>query len=245
MTRVYPTLIHLGNIYIPTFGVLAALGLVGGLLLSERTAKRARIDPAKLWNAGLFAVIAAFVFSRVLLGIEHWRSFVEFPVLLLAVPSLTAAGLLLTVIAIMVWLWFRQIPMLRALDAWAPCAALVWAFLALGHFAEGSDPGMASRAGWLHPVALYAALLALSIAGVGYARLQRNSREGRVAGEVLAATGLAQFLLSFVRVPGVEYLGGLDMLEWVAAGMMVAGCALIVGAKPRAEGSRPHTEVGI
>jgi phosphatidylglycerol:prolipoprotein diacylglycerol transferase len=229
----HPILIHLGNITIPTFGVLAAFGLICGLLLSEHTAKLADVDPDKLWNAGLFAVIAAFVFSRALLIVQHWRSFVEFPLLLLAVPSLTAAGLLLTVVATLIWLWLRQVPMLRALDAWAPCATLVWAFLALGHFAEGSDPGMTSRSGWPHPVALYAVGLALAITAASYWRLRTKAGAGQLAGNVLLAVGMIQFLLSFVRIPGIEYFGGLDLLEWVAVGMMVAGCVLILVARPR------------
>jgi phosphatidylglycerol:prolipoprotein diacylglycerol transferase len=233
VTPVYPTLLHLGNITIPTFGVLAAIGLICGLMLSEHTAKRAGVEPGKLWDAGLFAVIAAFVFSRVLLVVQHWRSFVEFPVLLLAVPSLTAAGLLMTVVATFVWLWMKQVPMLRALDAWAPCGALVWAFLALGHFAEGSDPAMPSRSGWAHPVALYAAALAVAITVAAWFRLRTNAQAGQVAGGVLLAAGMAQFVLSFVRVPGIEYVAGLDALQWVAAGMMVAGCALILVARPR------------
>lgn len=224
----YPTLFHLGNIYLPTFGVLAAIGLMCGLLLSERTAKLVGIDPGKLWNAGLFAVIAAFVFSRVLLVVQHWRSFLEFPILLLAVPSLTASGLMLTVAATFVWLWRKQLPFRSAFDAWAPCATLVWAFLALGHFAEGSDPGMLSRAGWRHPIALYAAVLAALITVASGAHLRRMRPPGETAGLTLIAAGIGQFLLSFLRAPGVEFAGGLDVLQGVALAMIVAGTALFV-----------------
>ena len=76
--------------------------------------------------------------------------------LLLTVPSLTASGLLAAAVATALWLLWKRIPLLRALDAWAPCATLVWCFLALGHYAEGSDPGLAAR-----PVALYTAAVAL------------------------------------------------------------------------------------
>jgi phosphatidylglycerol:prolipoprotein diacylglycerol transferase len=224
---VYPTLLHLGNIYLPTFGVLAAVGLMCGLLLSERTAKLVGIDPAKLWNAGLFAVIAAFVFSRVLLVAQHWRSFLEFPILLLAVPSLTVSGLLLTVVATFLWLRLKKVPIRSAFDAWAPCTTLVWAFLALGHFAEGSDPGMLSRAGWRHPVALYAAILAALITVAAGAQLRRMRPAGETAGLTIVATGVGQFLLSFLRVPGVEF-AGLDALQCVALAMIVAGTILLL-----------------
>ena len=47
-------------------------------------------------------------------------------------------------IALLIYLRTRAIPMLATFDAWAPCATLIWTFLALGHFAEGSDPGLPS-----------------------------------------------------------------------------------------------------
>ena len=234
----YPTLFHFGHLTLPTFGVLAATGLMTALALSERVARLAGVDSTKLWDAGIFAVIAAFVLSRALLVVFFWKNFRAFPVLLLTVPSLTALGLLLTVIATAGWLWFRKIPILGALNAWAPGAAIVWACLALGHFAEGSDPGMPSKLPWamvpmpgettrLQPVALYTALLAVVLAGWTYWLLRRH-RPAAAYG--LVGGGAGQFLLSFLRQPGAEWLAGLDLLQWVALGMMGTGFVLRIVA---------------
>ncbi len=230
----YPTLFHFGHLTLPTFGVLAAIGLMVALGLSERTARLAGVDSAKLWDAGIFAVIAAFVLSRVLLGIFYWKSFRAFPVLLLTVPSLTALGLLLTLFATAAWLWLRGIPILGALNAWAPGAAIVWACLALGHFAEGSDPGMPSQLRWamaqvpgetarLHPVALYTALFALGLAGWTYGLL-RSCRPAAAYG--LMGAGAGQFAISFLRQPGAPGWMDLDLLQWAALGMIGAGLLL-------------------
>ena len=166
----HPVLVHFGHFSLPTFGVLAAVGLLAALGLSERAAALARVSADKLWDAGLFAVLAAFVLSRLLLVVTNFKSFLMFPLLLLAVPSLTASGLLLTAVATVGWLSWKGLPVGRTLNAWAPCATLLWAFLALGHFAEGSDPGMATGLPWgirmpgeataLHPVALYVCVFA-------------------------------------------------------------------------------------
>jgi phosphatidylglycerol:prolipoprotein diacylglycerol transferase len=240
---VHPILLHIGNIYLPTFGVLAAAGLLCALLLSERAAKLADLDPTKLWNAGLFAVIAAFVFSRAILVTQHWRSFVQFPILLLAVPSLTAPGLLLTLIATFLWLRSRQIPLRSALDAWAPCATLAWAFLALGHFAEGSDPGLALHSGWRHPVALYSAAFAALLTIVAYLRLRHRERPGELAAAALMSAGLGQFFLCFVRTPGVQLLG-MDALEWVALAMVLAGGLLWLTNRSRNANVQAKSELG-
>ena len=143
-----PFLVHFGHLSLPTFGVLAAVGLLVGLGLSERTAGRAGVPAEKLWDAGLFAVIAAFVLSRVLLVVGNLKTFAAYPLLLLAVPSLTATGVLLTGVATFLWLRWKGVDVGRAVEAWAPCATVVWGFLALGHFAEGSDAGMATGLPW-------------------------------------------------------------------------------------------------
>jgi phosphatidylglycerol:prolipoprotein diacylglycerol transferase len=235
---VYPTLFHLGHLTLPTFGALAALGLIAALLLSERTARLANISPQKLWDAGIFAVIAAFLLSRLLFIVTYWKTFRAFPLLVLAVPSLTSTGLVLTIVATLAWLYGHRIPLLAALDAWAPCGAFVWAALALGHFAEGSDPGMPTTLPWglppmpgealrLHPVALYVAAIALLLEVASLQLLRRHPPPGTVAGATLTAAGLAQFLLSFLRQPGETTFLNLDLLQIVAAAMILAGLALL------------------
>lgn len=223
----YPTLLHFGHLYLPTFGVLAAVGILLALLLSEQTASLVGITKNKLWDTGIFAVFAAFLLSRLLLVATNIHTFLTYPIVLLAMPSLTATGLLLAAIATAGWLYVKRIPLLRALDAWSPCAALLWAFLAVGHFAEGSDPGMPTSLPWhIHPVALYAALVASVIAALGWILLRRHPPPGTAAAFTLAAAGLSQFLLSFLRVPGELSFGGLDLLEIAALGLLLAGIAL-------------------
>jgi phosphatidylglycerol---prolipoprotein diacylglyceryl transferase len=232
---VHPTLLHFGHISLPTFGVLAAVGLMAALALSLRTAVIAGLSPDRLWNAGLFVLLSAFVLSRVLLVVMYLHAFLTYPILLLAVPSLTPLGLLLTGIVTVLYLRVRRLPLLATLDAWAPCATLIWAFLALGHFAEGSDPGLATTLPWgkamiaggipLHPVALYAAMVAVLLTVVLLLHLRRRQRRGDTAAFALVVVGVAQFLLTFVRQPdpAVEVLGNvLDPIQWVAIGMIAA-----------------------
>lgn len=240
----HPTLLHFGHITLPTFGVLAAVGLMAALALSLRTAVIAGINPDQLWNAGLFVLLSAFVLSRLLLVVMYLHAFLTYPILLLAVPSLTPLGLLLTSIVTVLYLRVRRLPLLATLDAWAPCGTLIWAFLALGHYAEGSDPGLVTSLPWgrpmiaggipLHPVALYAAMVAVVLTIVLLLHLRRRRRRGDTAALALAVVGVAQFLLTFVRQPdpAVEVLGNvLDPIQWVGLGMIVA--AGIIWLRPR------------
>jgi phosphatidylglycerol:prolipoprotein diacylglycerol transferase len=145
-------------------------------------------------------------------------------------------------IATLIYLRRRHLPLLRTLNAWAPCATLIWAFLALGHFAEGSDPGLPTTLPWglpippdtaprLHPVALYAAIVAAIITVLLLRQLTRSRYAGSTAAAALAAAGIAQFLLTFFRQPNPYPmpLGNLlDPIQWIALGMIVAAVLIFI-----------------
>jgi len=237
----HPYLIHSGHLLLPTFGVLAAVGLMAALTLSLRTAATVGLVPDKLWNAGLFTLLSAFALSRLLLIIANPHSFIAYPILLLMVPSLNVTGILLTILATAIYLRLHSLPHLDALDAWSPCATLAWAFLALGHFAEGTDAGLPTTLPWgiaiplsttrLHPVALYAAIAAALLTFLLLRQLPRRHHAGDTFALALAASGTAQFLLTFVRQPYPD-ASLLDPIQWIALGM-IALAGLVLLLQPR------------
>jgi phosphatidylglycerol---prolipoprotein diacylglyceryl transferase len=242
----HPYLLHSGHLLLPTFGVLAAVGLMAALTLSLRTASTVGLVPDKLWNAGLFTLLSAFALSRLLLIIANPHNFLRYPVLLLMVPSLNVTGILLTILATAIYLRLKHLPLLDTLDAWSPAATLAWAFLALGHFAEGSDAGLPTALPWgmaippsstrLHPVALYAAIIAALLTFALLRQLQRRRHPGDIFALALAAAGTAQFLLTFLRQP-FPYATDqattlLDPIQWIALGMIVLA-GLILLFQPR------------
>jgi phosphatidylglycerol:prolipoprotein diacylglycerol transferase len=237
----HPYLLHSGHLLLPTFGVLAAIGLMAALTLSLRTAATVGLVPDKLWNAGLFTLLSAFALSRLLLIIANLHDFLAYPILLFMVPSLTAGGILLTIIATAIYLRLRHLPPLDTLDSWAPCATLTWAFLALGHFAEGTDAGLPTTLPWgmpippsatrLHPVALYAAIAATLLTLVLLRQLSHRHHPGDTIALALATSGTAQFLLTFVRQPFPDSTL-LDPIQWIALGM-IALAGLILLLQPR------------
>jgi phosphatidylglycerol:prolipoprotein diacylglycerol transferase len=237
----HPYLLHSGHLLLPTFGVLAAVGLMAALTLSLRTAATVGLVPDKLWNAGLFTLLSAFALSRLLLIIANLHDFLTYPILLLMVPSLTAGGILLTILATAIYLRLRHLPLLDTLDAWAPCAALIWAFLALGHFAEGTDAGLPTTLPWgiaippsatrLHPVALYAAIAAALLTLLLLRQLPHRHHPGDTIALALATSGTAQFLLTFFRQPFPDSTL-LDPIQWIALGM-IALAGLVLLLQPR------------
>jgi phosphatidylglycerol:prolipoprotein diacylglycerol transferase len=242
-TMVVPGSLRLGRLRLPVYGVFAAAGLVSALWLSQRTAKFVGIAAEKLWDAGMIALVAAFVASRALLVLMDFRAFLRYPVLVLALPSLTYGGMLLTGLLVWIYLRWKKMPVLDVLDAWAPCGALLAAVLSLGHFVEGTDAGMPTRLPWgvvtpgdsvlgrVHPVQLYGVVAGLALCGILYRMLVRRRHVGGVAGVALMAGGAISFLLDMLRQPFDSGGGGwLDPSQWVALAAMLAG-AWVFGAR--------------
>jgi phosphatidylglycerol:prolipoprotein diacylglycerol transferase len=237
----HPYLIHSVHFLLPTFGVLAALGLMAALTLSLHTAALTGLSPDKLWNAGLVILLSAFILSRLLIILANPYRFFVYPLLVLTLPSLTVTGILLTIVATTIYLRLRRLPLFETLDAWAPCATLTWAFLALGHFAEGSDAGLPTTLPWglrippdrtpLHPVAIYAAVAASLLTVLLLRQLPRRHHSGDTIAFALAATGTTQFLLTFFRQP-YPYESLLDPIQWIALGM-IAAAGFILLLQPR------------
>src|SRR5256885_13133809 len=73
----FPRLLDLGRISIPTYGVLSALGLILGLLICVKLAKREGIDPDRAWNLGMYSIIAAVIGSKLMLLVTDWTATTE------------------------------------------------------------------------------------------------------------------------------------------------------------------------
>jgi phosphatidylglycerol---prolipoprotein diacylglyceryl transferase len=222
---------------LPVYAVWAAVGLMAALWLSQRTAARVGIRPEALWDADVVAVVGALVVSRVLLVVQSPRAFLEYPMLVLALPSLTLGGMVITAAVVWGYLRWKRMAVLDVMDAWAPGAAVLAAALELGHFFEGSDAGMPTGLPWgvvergafvlgaTHPVGVYAAVVALGIAAVLLWRLGRRGWSGEVAALGLVLGGVSWFLLDMLRQPEVGG-GWLEGSQWVGLGAVVMGMML-------------------
>lgn len=231
-----PGVLRLGPFHLPVYGVFAALGLIAALWLSQKTARLVGLDQGAVWDAGWFGVFAAFVVSRLLLVVENPRGFLRLPLVLLSLPSFTYVDMVLTAAAVAVYLRWKRLPLLKVLDAWAPCAAVLAAMLSLGRFFEGADPGMPMRlplgtvvpgsGGLMHfaPVQLYGAAAAGALLVGLMLLLQRQMSSGVVAGIALVVGGLVSFLLEMMTQPEVMVGNArLEPAQWIAVGSMLAG----------------------
>jgi phosphatidylglycerol:prolipoprotein diacylglycerol transferase len=246
-----------GRLHIPIHGLCVAAGLMCTMALSLRTARMARVDPDALWDSEMVAVLSAFLLSRALLVIENIHTFLQFPALVLELPSLTLGGLFGTAILTLAYLHHRRLRMLNVLDALAPCTALLLAFFYLGDVADGTREGMPSSVPWaisssfgrVHPVEIYASIVWLAFCAGLLWVLRRQRHTGETGAWAMTVGGLLQFFLCFFRLPQVLY--GRSMIDGsqqralyltVAGGLLLAW-RLGLGARPAIERAELHDAV--
>jgi len=239
---------------IPAYALIAITGMLAALWLSLRTAPLRALEPDALWDSGVFAIAAAFVLSRLLglalfVVVEHGQLTLSFRDIL-SFSSISYFSLLVTAIPVMLWLRWKRLPLLRVMDAWSPCGALLWSALSLADAASGAGGGLPTRLPWgiraasspgtrVHPVALYTALSALALCGVLLTLLRRMRAPGRVAAIAIITAAVIAFLLDMLRVPEQwpdQPLSHnlLDVSQWIALAAIIFGACLLTFV-PRTE----------
>jgi phosphatidylglycerol:prolipoprotein diacylglycerol transferase len=224
---------------------------MSALTLSQRTARFAGLDPEAVWNALMTAVISAFVISRLLLIVFNVHSFIEYPLLMISLPSLTSTGVLLTALFMLLYLRWRRLALLPFLDAVAPSAVLLWAFVNLGRVAQGARDGMPTQLPWgvrdpqlgrVHPVEIYAVVAACVLCLWLYRFLKQNgSRTGRTFAYGFVFAGISIFILDFFRLPSdLLAHSWLDPAQIIAVAMVCAGGALLLRAPAPSHAARSN-----
>jgi phosphatidylglycerol:prolipoprotein diacylglycerol transferase len=156
--------------------------------------------------------------------------------MVLALPTLNLPGIALAVVAAVVYIRRRRLPLLNTLDAISPCAALLAAFLYAGRMAEGTREGMLTSLPWaipssfgrVHPVEIYSSIASLLLCGVFLWILGHQRTAGEAAAWAMVLGGLLQFVMCFFRLPQVLYSDSLlDGSQVRALYLTVAGGLLL------------------
>lgn len=207
LEEMHPHLFHLGPVTVPTFGALAALGLVLGITLAARGARAVRLPEESVWNLCLVIAAGTLLLSRAIIVAQVWKAFLHYPLYILTLPTVTKWGLLIAAVSGAWYMLLKRLPVLRTLDAMAPAVLLLQAFLHLGTHFSGDDLGLATSlpvGRWFgdegyHPVALYSAVLTLVASAATYAWLHREKQPGEALGLALTLAALIRFSVDTLR----------------------------------------------
>jgi phosphatidylglycerol:prolipoprotein diacylglycerol transferase len=245
----FPELFRIGNFPINTYGVLLALAFLAALLVSARLGARDGLPRERIYDLGLWMLLAALVGSKVLM---LWTepSYAEDPTHLLSLDFLRSGGVFyggLIGATLTGYLLARYygLPWWKTADAFAPGIALGQAIGRLGCFAAGCCWGKPTSLPWgvrftplgheitgvpldvhLHPTQLYESAATLLI----FIFLLWLHRHKRFSGQVIlfyaVLYGITRFAVEFLRDDPRGDIAGLTTLTGLSTSQLIS---LIVG----------------
>jgi phosphatidylglycerol:prolipoprotein diacylglycerol transferase len=253
---VYPVLFHIGAILIPSYGALAAVGVLLALFLAQHTARIAGLNTGRVWNLCVVALFAALVAQRLLLVAMNLPDLRLHPswVLTLAMvhhPLLACAGALAGAGCAALYAGRQKMPFRSTADVLAAPLALGLAFEQLGALLAGSGYGTETGVRWavtydrplaaiwsgtplgipLHPVQAYAALAFLTLAIFLLAWQPVARRAGDLAGLGLMGGGVAVYITELWRDGegrGALLNGALDGPQLGAIALVFLGALMML-----------------
>jgi len=254
---VHPVLFQIGAVLIPSYGAIAALGVVAALLLAQHTARTAGLPAGHVWNLCVISMFAALVGARLLLVIVNWAVLSHHPSWLLELgvihhPLVGVAGALAGAACAWFYARWQKLPVLAVADVIAAPVALGLAFEQMGQLLAGSGYGTAAgpHLPWavtytdllamrwsgaplgipLHPVQAYAALGFLAVSILLLALMPRLGRRGDTTGLWLMGTAVTVYITELWRDPtgrGSVFGGLLDGPQIAAIILVLAGAFML------------------
>ncbi|HZB87552.1 MAG TPA: prolipoprotein diacylglyceryl transferase family protein [Terracidiphilus sp.] len=250
--------IHLNLFYwhpnVPTFGLMLWLAAVAGAFVVDRSFRRAGIDADAVGMVAL-AVVAGIVGAKLWHVLDTPQEFREmgWAVLWDSGGFAWFGGLVFGIGALVIQGWRAGIGGLRILDLSAPAAAIGYGIGRIGCFLSGDGCyGIATTLPWgmsfphgtvptlerVHPTPLYELAAGLAIGLWLWVRGGKPRPAGWMLGEYLMLSGIARFLVEFIR-RNPKVLWGLSNAQLASAGTVVLGAALIGWAAMRREAGQP------
>ena len=253
----YPELFRIGNFPVNTYGVLLALAFLVALLVAARLAARDGLPRERVYDLGLWMLLAALVGSKVLLlWVEP--AYRENPLNLISLDFLRSGGVFYggfigAVIAGYVLMRRYGLPWWKTADAFAPGIALGQAIGRQGCFAAGCCWGKPTSLPWgvrftelghevtgvpidahLHPTQLYESFAALAI----FFFLLWLHRRKRFSGQVIlfyaVLYAFVRFTIEFVRddprgnIAGLTTLTGLSTSQLISLAIGISGLVMLI-----------------
>ena len=245
----YPELFRIGDFPVNTYGVLLALAFLAALLVSARLGARDGLPRERVFDLGLWLLLAAIVGSKVLLLVVE-PEYRAAPLRLLSLDFLRSGGVfyggfLGAVLTAYVLVRRYELPWWRTADAFAPGIALGQAIGRQGCFAAGCCWGKPTTLPWgvrfselgqqvtgvpidahLHPTQLYESFAAFLFFALLIWLHRRKTFDGQIILAYGVLYGATRFVIEFFRDDPRGDILGLTSLTHLSTSQLIS---LLVG----------------
>ena len=203
---------------------MAALGLIFGLMLIIHFGRQQGLDPDKLWNLGIIAILSGIIGAKVLYFFNEFGYYRDHPGELFSLSTLQAGGVWSggVVLALIMCIWYMRRNDCR-FCAPAMCSRPGWRWDTrsgrMGCFAAGCCFGKPTNVPWavtfhnplaneivgtplgvpLHPTQLYEMVVELANCLFLVWLIKRKKFEGEIIGTYLILYGIARYFIEFFR----------------------------------------------
>jgi phosphatidylglycerol:prolipoprotein diacylglycerol transferase len=244
---------NVGPLALPTYGILLVLGMLAGLWVVTRQARKAGLVPEIITDMAVYAIIAGLIGAKVLLLIVEWPYYSRNPRDLLSLFQSGGVfyGGLLGAIPVAFWYARRHhLDGWKTADVLAPGVVLGQAVGRLGCFMAGCCYGRPADVPWavtftdlyanrnvgtpldtpLHPTQIYESLACLLIFAVLLWMAPRKKFHGQVVLAYVFLYAVARFIVEMYRGDAVRgfVLGGRLSTSQFIAVLMVVAVALVL-----------------
>ena len=247
-----PKLFSIGNFFVPTYGVLVAIGFLVGLWVTVRLARERRMPEEKITNLVIYCALAGLAGAKLFMFLFDWRIYWNKPSEIFTVATLRAAGVyqggfLVAILLAFVYIRRNGLPLLETCDIFSPGIAIGQAIGRWGCLAAGCCWGRETHLPWaitfrnpdaqdmsgtplfqpLHPAQLYESFADLMIFLFLYRRARKSQSPGEVFAWYLILYSSARFVIEFFRFHEQGTYAGFSLTQWIALGTLAIGVWLM------------------
>lgn len=146
----HPIIFRIGNFPVAYYGLFIAIGVLLGVVLAARRARRVGVSPDLILDLAFYGVIIGFIGSRVFYIFTDLRGFVEAPLeIIFSRQGYVFFGGLITTLLFAIWFVRRtKSDPWQIADILAPSIPLAHAFGRIGCFMSGCCYGRICPPGW-------------------------------------------------------------------------------------------------
>jgi phosphatidylglycerol---prolipoprotein diacylglyceryl transferase len=253
--------LHIAHFSVPTFGLMLWLAAVAAAFLMDRSFKRAGVTADAVGMVAI-SVVAGIVGAKLWHVMDTPSEFQDlgWRVLWDTAGFAWFGGLVFGISALLFQGWRAKIGALRTLDLAAPAAAIGYGIGRIGCFLSGDGCyGLETNLGWpwgmsfpngieptppgirVYPTPLIEFAAGMVIGWWLWRRAGKSYGTGALVGQYLVLSGLARFLVEFIR-RNPHVLWGLSNAQLASLGSVAAGIALMAWTLRRpAQAAEMHT----
>lgn len=267
----HPILFRIGSFSLPTYGLLLALALLGGLFVAMRLGRHEGMTSDQVLDLSVWLIVAGLIGAKIYMILTGWMTAPLRLSDIFSLSTLEAGGGFYGgfIGAALIAVWYvksHRLPFFRVFDAFAPAVALGQAIGRIGCFMAGDDfgkPAHNSPLGVaftnpyahqmtgtplnipLYPVQLFESALTLIIFLILIWFYKRKKRDGQIFVMYLMMYAVARFFLEYYRGDtdrGFFFHGALSTAQLVAIAAFCLGIGLIFYIRRQHSLARPAGE---